>query len=86
MTSRLILEDVLAGLRDLQVRYSASKAIEAVIEQIEYLLALETGAATDRARLAHMTIGVLTAREIEDMNPELADVLYQIAAEVRSSD
>lgn len=48
-----------------------------IIEQLKCLIDLETGARRNSAALTRMTIGVLTAREIDDAGyKDLAQVLH----------
>lgn len=56
-----------------------------IIDQLKYLIDLETGACRDGSRVARMTIGVLTSREVEDVGyKDLAEVLYRVTAALRT--
>lgn len=64
-------------------QYPSSNALLSVFRQIEYLIGLESGAIADRSRLKEITIGVITAREIEPLDDEAAETFYQIAGEAK---
>ena len=70
-------ESVLAEVRSLQLRYAPSSALKSIAEQLEYLLGIE------RSKLSRINIGVLAARDVEDMDLNIANRLYAISAEVR---
>lgn len=57
--------------------------LAAVIDQLQYLLNLETGKTLDRAALGTITIVQIAARDIETFDPELADLLHDVSAQVR---
>jgi hypothetical protein len=60
-------------------------ALSSIIEQLKYLIDLETGARHDSAALARLTIGVLTAREIDEAGyKDLAHALYRATAALRT--
>lgn len=63
----------------LRARYPNNAALASVAKQIEYLTGLEQGTHSDRSRLKDITIGVLTAREIEPLDDDAAETFYQIA-------
>jgi len=67
----------------LRTQYPQSVALESVAKQIEYLIGLEQGTHSDRSRLKDITIGVLTAREIEPLDENAAETFHQIAGMVR---
>jgi hypothetical protein len=61
-------------------------ALSSIMEQLTHLIDLETGARRDSAAVARMTIGVLTAREIDEAGYEdLAQLLYRVSAALRDS-
>jgi hypothetical protein len=67
----------------LLVRYPNSNAVLSVSQQIMYLIGLDDGSIADRSRLREITIGVLTAREIEPLDDDAAETFYQIASEAK---
>jgi hypothetical protein len=64
-------------------RYPSSTALLSVSRQIEYLIGIDGGSVTDRSRLKEITIGVITAREIEPLDDDAAETFYQIASEAK---
>jgi hypothetical protein len=64
-------------------QYPNSRALESIMEQLRYLVGVESGSVSDRSRIRTINIGVLAAREVEDMDEEAARVLHSVAAEVR---
>lgn len=64
----------------LRARYPNNAALASVAIQIEYMIGLEQGTHSDRSRLKDITIGVLTAREIEPLDNATAETFYQIAS------
>jgi len=57
--------------------------LHSVIEQIRYLLDLETGKTADTSQLGAMTIGQITVRDIESFDSELADLLHEVSGEAQ---
>jgi len=64
-------------------QYPNSMALLSVSRQIDYLLGIEDGSVIDRSRLKDITIGVITAREIEPLDDDAAETFYQIANEAK---
>jgi hypothetical protein len=77
----LIFEQGLEECRTLLVRYPDSRALQSISKQIEFLIDLEKGLTHDANRLHEITIGVLTAREVEPLDGDVAELLYKIASE-----
>ena len=48
-------------------------------KQVAYLRAVERGEEQDRSRLSEINIGVITAKDIEDRNPSVAETLHELA-------
>lgn len=67
----------------LLAQYPSSTALLSVSRQIEYLIGIDSGSVTDRSRLKEITIGVITAREIEPLDDDAAETFYKIASEAR---
>lgn len=81
MSKRLeLLESGQKKCRELLSKYPSSVALQSVAKQIEYLIGLEQGMESDRSHLKEITIGVLTAREIEQLDADAAETFYQIAS------
>jgi hypothetical protein len=77
---RELLEEGQRKCRELIAKYPDSVALLSVAKQIKYLIGLEQGAQSGRSRLKDITIGVLTAREIEQLDPDGVEIFYQIAS------
>lgn len=56
--------------------------LESVIEQLEYLIDLEDGINADRSQLDTINLGQIAARDIEQLDANLADLLHDVSAEV----
>ncbi|MCA3176002.1 MAG: hypothetical protein ING36_10765 [Burkholderiales bacterium] len=56
--------------------------LQSVIDQLQYLLDLEAGKITDASCLKTITIGQIAARDIDDFDSELADLLHDVSSEV----
>jgi hypothetical protein len=54
-----------------------------VRNQLDYLLHIETGDLTDRARLQQINLGLLAVREIWDLDDQLCELLHEISSFVR---
>lgn len=61
-----------------RVRYPEDPAILQIVPQLQYLVGLAQGTEKDRSRVAKLTIGVLTVREIAPMDEQLALLLDQV--------
>lgn len=75
-----LLGDGLRGCLALLSVYPNSTALQSIKAQIQYLIDLEKGLMVDRSRLANITIGVMTAREVEALDESVAETLYKVAA------
>ncbi|MDZ4777521.1 MAG: immunity protein Tsi6 family protein [Alphaproteobacteria bacterium] len=67
---------------DLREQYRDSAALQSVAEQLTYLIGIERGVITDLSKLKAINIGVIAAREIEDMDFAVARILQELDAEV----
>lgn len=56
--------------------------LESVVKQINYLIDVERGA-VGRDDLKTINIGQIAARDIDDFDEDLADILHTVSAEVR---
>ncbi|WP_440994564.1 immunity protein Tsi6 family protein [Cysteiniphilum litorale] len=80
---KLLFETALLECKILLDKYPENVSLISIFNQIEYLLALTTNASCDRSRLNEITIGVITAREIESLDERVADLLYKVSGEAR---
>lgn len=67
----------------LKARRGANPLIDSVIEQLSCVLSLADGTSSDESRLKDISIGLIAAREIEGADDVLADMLHELAQEVR---
>lgn len=81
MNRRQLLEQGRQFCNALLAQYPDSQALLSISRQIEYLIGLESGATMDRSRLKEITIGVLTAREVEPLNEEASEIFHKISSE-----
>ena len=70
------------------VRLAFAKAphmfpLKSVIDQLEYLVDLEKGSAANIIDLETITIGQIAARDIDNFDPALAELLHEVSAQVR---
>jgi hypothetical protein len=79
----VLFEQGLARCRALLLKHSDSRALRSIEKQIEFLIDLEMGRTSEVGRLQEITIGVLTAREVEPLDEEVAELLYEVASEAR---
>lgn len=56
--------------------------LESVIKQIEYLIDVENGSVS-KDQLTTINIGQVAARDIDEFDEDLADVLHEVSAEVQ---
>jgi hypothetical protein len=66
----------------LQAQYPNDPSIRSIVAQLQYLIELEEGRRTDRERLNDIVIGILTIREIQQLDSSVADMLYHVEEEV----
>lgn len=78
-----LFEKALQKCNELLGQYPDNGALLSIARQIEYLHGLETGVNTDRSRLKEIIIGVLTAREIEPLDEEAAELFYKVSGEAK---
>lgn len=85
MSSIELFRRALAKTIKLQASYSWSKPLQSVVEQLQYLIEEETGKERDHSKIAQINIGIIAAREIEDMDADVANELHKVADSVRNS-
>ena len=83
MTKLERYEVALQDIKMLQIKYEWSVALKSIEEQLEYLINLENDKSGDFSKLGNINIGVLAAREVEDMDRSIADQLHSISTEVK---
>jgi hypothetical protein len=78
-----LFEEGRAAVDELERRWPSLSYLSSLRAQLDYLEAVERGAEPDRTRLTTINIGVITAKDIEDRDRRLADVLHEIAGTAR---
>jgi hypothetical protein len=68
----------------LHLRYPNDSTIESIIKQLSFLIELDRGERSDAIRLNDIIIGVLALREIDPLDPSLAELLYSVMEEVET--
>lgn len=63
--------------------YPHSGPLRSVLDQLDYLLALEAGTTRDRAPLGRLNFGVIAAKEVESMDVRVAFLLYAAQEEAK---
>lgn len=77
-----LLSDALVKSKDAISRFPFMFPLESVIKQLEYLIDVESGRA-DCSGLKTINIGEIAARDIEELDGNLAKTLHEVSAEVR---
>lgn len=78
-----LFEEALARLRVALEKAPYMFPLESVIAQIQYLLDVESGKSVDRSRLATISVGQIAARDIDNFDESLAELLHEVSAEAR---
>lgn len=78
-----LFRSALSKSRDHVQRWGEHRAIQSIMAQLEYLEAVETAATEDRSRLNEINLGLLAAREIEDRDMPLAELLYEVNGQLQ---
>jgi Tsi6 len=78
-----LFKNALRDSRRLKEEFPWSIPLQSVIDQIEYLINVESGKSTDTSRLRTINIGIIAARDIEDMDMVVAEEIYAVCDEVK---
>ncbi|MEQ1820512.1 MAG: immunity protein Tsi6 family protein [Terricaulis sp.] len=79
------LIDAAEDVKRLRTQYRESAALKSIAEQLDYLIGVERGFVTDRSRIAAVNIGVIAARNVEDMDLGVAEKLQKLNADIARS-
>ena len=79
-----MLREALARTEALSRRHPETATLRSIVRQLDYLVSVATGANGDRSRLKDVILGVQAAREVEPLDPSLAELLYRCDAEVKT--
>ena len=68
----------------LMSKYPELKTLESINNQLRYLLDLCDGRTQDKSKLTSIILGIQAAREIEQLDEDLADLLYKVNEQAMS--
>lgn len=71
-----IFGQALDAVQELEVEFPSSRALHSASAQLKYLIDLEMERNTDRSQLERINLGVIAAREVEDMSQSAAHKLH----------
>lgn len=77
MTKIEIFQKALDGCRKLGQQFPDNPLLKSAQTQLSYLIDLETGKRQDRERLSDINIGLIAVREIEGVDDDLANWIYE---------
>ncbi|MBA4124006.1 MAG: hypothetical protein H0X72_16305 [Acidobacteria bacterium] len=77
-----LFEKAIAAIQMLSKQYPMIEQFRSVKNQLAYLIDIESGRKTDCERLKDINIGLITVREIEDRNMDIANLMYEVTSEV----
>ena len=83
MNRLALFSEARARSEQVKLQNPSSRALSSIIDQLSYLINVEDGK-VDGSRVKDINIGVLAAREIEDIDLGLANQLHEVSAVVRS--
>lgn len=78
----ILFEKAESEIQMLIEQYPMIEQFQSVKSQLEYLIDIETGKRNDYERLEDVNIGLITVREIEDRNMDIANLMYEVTSEV----
>lgn len=82
MTRIEIFQRALDGCRKLGRQFPDNPLIKSAQTQLQYLIDLEQGRRDDRGRLSDINIGLIAVREIEGVDDDLANWIYECVCPV----
>lgn len=83
MSDLELINTALSATMALSQQYPESRPVSSAVEQLEYLVTVENGSNADRSFLPNINLGLIAAREVDDMDPDVADLLYKVQALVK---
>ncbi len=81
MTRIELFKKALAECQRLLQQYPDERSLKSVENQLLYLIDLEEGRRQDRNLLAKINLGLIAAREIEDLELPFAELLHKVSAQ-----
>jgi hypothetical protein len=82
-TLTVLLRRALDECRKRRTKMPEFQPLLSIEKQLEYLIELENGQRSDTQRMADLNLGLLAARELEPGDMELANLIYDVTAEVK---
>ncbi|MGI4791472.1 MAG: immunity protein Tsi6 family protein [Janthinobacterium lividum] len=77
MTRIEIFQQALDGCRKIGQQFPDNPLLKSAQIQMQYLIDLESGKRQDRERLSEINIGLIAVREIEGVDDDLANWIYE---------
>jgi hypothetical protein len=74
-----VLTTALRRCEALILAYPQLATLRSILQQIQYLLALERGQTSNRNQLENIVIGVQAAREVEPLSDSAAESFHRVA-------
>ncbi len=74
-----LVEDGIERCGKLKTRFPNLPVLDSIAHQLQYLKSVLLGVESDRSRLNEIIIGVQTARGIESLDMQSAEVFYRIS-------
>jgi len=74
------ISDALARCRALRAIHKSEWSLESVENQLVFLYKVENGEQTNRAKLMEINLGLLSVREISDLDDELRNLLTRVSS------
>ncbi len=78
-----LFQKALTETQTLIQKYPMIEQFQSVKIQLEYLIDVEEEKRTDYERLEDINIGLITVREIEDRDMDVANLMYKVTSEVK---
>jgi hypothetical protein len=77
-----VFNDALNLAQKKQEEHPSFFILKSIIDQLLYLIRIEEGKEKDFSDLMNMTLGRITARDIENWDKPLASILHSVSAEI----
>ena len=84
MNREALFLEAMGAAEKLQLQYPQDASIDSILKQLSFLIELERGERSDADRLKDIIIGVLALKEIDPLDPDLAELLYSVVEEVET--
>jgi len=78
MTPTETVNRALAIARRRQADAPSVQMFDSIVRQLEYMARVLSGEESDRSKMKSIIVGQYALREIEDVDPEFAEVLFDV--------